>query len=422
MNHIKLAELSEKLDILEVARHYNLNLVKSGANWKCLSPFGDEDTASCLFSPSKQIFKDFSSGKGGDAITLVEEMEGLEYPDAMRFLGEMYGIELGDDVPQELLTKRSQIQASASILSAYFISLLEQSASAQKYASRFSQEQIKKWALGYCPMTPSADYDRHFKNCGLISENGHNLMRGRLIFPIRSRSGSIISFTGRRIDGGKEYKYINGRETELFVKSNVLYGIFESRSAIVKLDHGILLEGNPDVITSHEYKHENTLCPLGTSFTEGQIKECLRLTKNWTIIYDGDKAGIKATSRVVRLFLDSGVEPKFLPMPENLDPDDYLKEHLKYDFSQSVGGISFLAKDNELDGQFFDTMVNYLESIENPHLKNIKAIELSMNFGLSRQFIEVRETWKKLHDSEEFYSSTSSKNLLDKWQVAQRSL
>ncbi|MFT7282973.1 MAG: DNA primase [Cyclobacteriaceae bacterium] len=419
MNQIKLTELTQKLDLLEVANHYNLDLKKSGANWKCKSPWNDENTASCMFSPEKQIFKDFSSGKGGDCIEFIKEMEGLGYVEALMLLGSIYGIDLEDDVDPKVLTKRAQIYESTRILSAYFISCLKESGEAQKYASRFSQESIDKWALGYCPMKPPEQYAQHFITSGLISEKGFNLIQGRLIFPIRSRSGSVLSFTGRRMDDGKEYKYLNGQETEVFSKSSTLYGLFESKSEIIKTGHGILVEGNPDTITSHEYGHKNVVCPLGTSFTENQIKECLRMTRNWTIINDGDSAGAKATIRDVKMFLNKGVEPKVLNMPSGIDPDLYLKENLSYDFSQSVGGIEYMATGKDLDGEFFNTLVKYLDGIENPHLKNVKAIQLSNSFGLSREFIEVRKKWNHIHESEEFCSNQRSKSLIDLWQKTQ---
>lgn len=418
INGNKIRQIVDSLDILKVAQSRGLELSKKGSNYVCLSPWTNEKTPSCFFSVKKNIFKDFSSGKGGDMVTFIEEFENVEFVEAIKILAELAGITIEDERP-EVVTEKQRIQQSNYVLQHNLFKFgvkddKKNKAIKDLAIQRFGLEMVKKFALGYWSK-PDNGLTELMQKSGLISEKGYPLMKDRLIFPVRSKSGTIITFCGRSLID-KQAKYLNGRETLIFKKSETLYGVYESRLSISQKDHGLLVEGNPDVITCHKYGYDNSVCPLGTSLTESQVGAALRMTKNWTIIFDGDPAGIKATNRAVKLFLDQGVEPKVLVLPYKEDPDSYLQQNLKFDFKDQVGGIQFLANSNpELDSQFFDVLVKFLESIENPHLKNIKALQLAEQYGLSVEFIEVRKKWKQFSESEEFYSSHNKTSLLDIW-------
>jgi DNA primase len=327
-----------------------VQLKRSGSAYKGLSPFSREKTPSFFVVPSKNIFKDFSSGKGGNVVDFVMEHEKLTFPEALRWLAAKYNIEIEEDAPneQELVQKseREQLSIVTEWASRFFQQQLWETDHGQAvghsyFAERgFRDDIIRKFQLGYCPdewdsMTKAAldqgyslDY---LKKAGLTRERDgvpYDFFRGRVMFPIHNVSGKTIAFGGRTLKAEKEIaKYFNSPESELYVKNQVLYGLYQAKSAIVKDDVCLLVEGYTDVISLHQSGVENTVASSGTSLTEGQIRQIRRYTQNITILYDGDSAGIKASFRGIDMILKEGMNVKVLLFPDGDDPDSFARKH-----------------------------------------------------------------------------------------------
>ena len=323
-----------------------VQLKKSGSNYKGLSPFTEERTPSFMVSPAKQIWKDFSSGKGGTVITFLMEHEQYSYPEAIKYIANKYNIEVEE-------TKRTQEQISqdnekeslflvSDFAKNYFKkNLLEEEGKtvALSYLKErnFNDEIIQKFEIGYSVNAKDnfskaaihAGYKLNFlEKTGLtiVKENENiDRFRGRVVFPIRSMSGRILGFGGRILGSSKNIaKYINSPESLIYQKSKVLYGIFESKQSIVKNDNCFLVEGYTDVIKMHQCGISNVVASSGTALTENQIRLINRLTKNITVVFDGDAAGSRAALRGIDLILEQGMNVKICNLPEGDDPDSFV--------------------------------------------------------------------------------------------------
>ncbi|MFN3917405.1 MAG: DNA primase [Flavobacteriales bacterium] len=325
-------------------------LKKAGSNYKGLSPFVNEKTPSFMVSPAKQIFKDFSSGKGGSVVTFLMEHEQLSYPEALRWLAAKYNIEIEEDqVPenfQEQQTLRESLFVVNSFAQKYFSDQLLQSDKGKSvglsyFKERgFRQDIIEKFHLGYCPeewdLFTQHALQNAFKKEFLITtgltkqtEGGklYDFYRGRVIFPIHNITGRIAGFGGRVLRGEKETaKYINSPESEIYNKSKILYGMYFAKKAIVSKDICYLVEGYTDVVSMHQAGIENVVASSGTALTEDQIRLIRRYTPNLTIIYDGDSAGIKAATRGLDMALKEGLNIRAVLLPEGEDPDSFSKK------------------------------------------------------------------------------------------------
>jgi DNA primase len=340
--------IMEATDIVEVIGEF-VQLKKRGANYVGLSPFANERTPSFTVSPAKGIFKDFSSGKGGSVVTFLMELEKFTYPEALKWLAKKYSIEVEETVEAFENKEEENHRESLMIVTRYAAkffhdSLLEteegQSIGLSYFKERgFTNDTIKKFELGYSPdqweaFTGQAlrdGYQQEFLEESGLSvkrENGslYDRYRGRVMFPIHSFTGRVIAFGGRTLKSDKNVpKYVNSPESEIYHKSNVLYGLYFAKKSIREEDNCFLVEGYADVLSVHQAGIENVVASSGTSLTAEQIRLIGRFTKNITILYDGDAAGIKASLRGLDMILEEGLNVKVVLFPDGHDPDSYVR-------------------------------------------------------------------------------------------------
>jgi DNA primase len=342
-------EVKSRIDIVDVISDF-ISLKRSGQNYKALSPFTNEKTASFYVVPSKGIFKDFSSGKGGDSITFVMEHEGMSYMEAIKYLGKKYGVEIKEEASSEkeqaAQSERDGLYIVMNYAKDYFKNLLlkhdeGRSIGLSYFRERgFNDRNIEKFELGYAlnewhglekTATQSGYSQQALEKSGLIikKEDGktYDRFRGRVIFPVHNLSGKVIAFGARILTKEKDQpKYINSPETDIYHKSNVLYGMFQAKNEIRKHDFCYLVEGYTDVISLHQAGIENVVASSGTALTEEQIKLMRRFTENVTVLFDGDAAGIKAALRGIDLVLKGGLNVRIVLLPDGEDPDSYSKK------------------------------------------------------------------------------------------------
>ena len=323
-------------------------LKKSGANYKGLSPFTNEKTPSFVVSPSKQIWKDFSSGKGGNVIAFLMEHEQFNYPESIRYLANKYNIEIVETVESseniEERNERESLFIINNFASSFFQDKLLEKKEINKYLldRGLSTTTIKNFNLGYSIDSQNDFYkkanengysDEYLKETGLVIASDNKMIdrfRGRIIFPIKSIAGRVLGFGGRIIDSNKKIaKYINSPESKIYNKSKILYGIYESKQFIVKDDTCLLVEGYMDVIQLHEHGIKNVLASSGTSLTKDQIILIKRLTRNIIVLFDGDQAGLSASLRSIDMILEEGLNVKICSFPEGDDPDSFVRKNRK---------------------------------------------------------------------------------------------
>ena len=321
---------------------------KSGANYKGLSPFTNEKTPSFVVSPSKQIWKDFSSGKGGNVIAFLMEHEQFNYPESIRYLANKYNIEIIETVETseniEERNERESLFIINNFASSYFQDKLSEKEEINKYLldRGLSLNTIKNFNLGYSTDSQNNFYkkandngysDKYLIETGLVIDSDNKKIdrfRDRIIFPIKSIAGRVLGFGGRIIDSNKKTaKYINSPESKIYIKSKILYGIYESKQFIVKDDTCLLVEGYMDVIQLHEHGIKNVLASSGTSLTKDQIILIKRLTSNIVVLFDGDQAGVSASLRSIDLILEEGLNVKICSFPEGDDPDSFVRKNKK---------------------------------------------------------------------------------------------
>jgi DNA primase len=332
-----------------------VQLKKSGSNFKGLSPFTDERTPSFMVSPVKQIWKDFSSGKGGNVVAFVMEHEHYSYPEAIRYLAKKYQIEIEEteqtDEEREKADKRESLFLVSEYARDYFTEHLWESqggrAIGQTYFKErgFTEETIRHFELGYCgegwedfsKTAIEKGYKEEFltgTGLSIAKEDKEgktrfiDRFRARVLFPIHSMSGRVLGFGGRILDQSKKAaKYLNSPESEIYHKSKVLYGIFYAKKAIAKEDNCYLVEGYTDVIQFYQKGIENVVASSGTALTPEQVRLVSRLTKNITVLFDGDAAGQRAALRGVDIILEQGLSVKVCTFPEGQDPDSFAKNN-----------------------------------------------------------------------------------------------
>jgi DNA primase len=326
-----------------------VQLKRAGSNFKGLSPFSDERSPSFMVSPVKQIWKDFSSGKGGNAIAFIMEHEHFTYPEAIRYLAKKYNIEIEEtelsNEEKEVANEKESLYLVSEFASKYFQDVLinteEGKAIAYTYFKErgFTNDTIKKFQLGYSPNTWDAltkealgkGYKLEFlEKTGLTivgEDKQFDRFKGRVMFPIQSMSGRVLGFGGRILTNDKKAaKYLNSPESDLYHKSKVLYGIYHAKQAIAKQDRCYLVEGYTDVIQMHQAGIENVVASSGTALTPDQIRLINRLTKNITVLFDGDAAGLRASIRGIDLILEEGMNVKVCAFPDGEDPDSFAKK------------------------------------------------------------------------------------------------
>ncbi|WP_302544766.1 DNA primase [Coprobacter fastidiosus] len=382
-------KIIDSANILEVVSDF-VTLRKRGVNYVGLCPFHDEKTPSFSVSPSKGICKCFSCGKGGSAVHFIMEHEQLSYYEALKYLAKKYNIEIEErelcDEEKHIKSDRESMLIVNSFAQEYFSNILFQHSEGRSVGLAYFHERgfrddiIHKFALGYSLEQRDAlaieakkrGYkEEYLLKTGLCLEgqNGYisDRFRGRVIFPVFSLSGKVLAFGGRVLrKSDKLAKYVNSPESEVYHKSNVLYGIYQAKQSIVKNDNCFLVEGYTDVLSMHQAGVENVVASSGTSLTPGQIRLIHRFTNNITVIYDGDAAGIKASLRGIDLILKEGMNIKVVLLPDGDDPDSFAKK-------QSASSFTEYIKNHEVDFIRFKTNL-LLDSAGNDPIKRAELI------------------------------------------------
>ena len=408
----------------EIVGEY-VQLKRAGSNFKGLSPFHDEKTPSFIVSPSKQIWKDFSSGKGGTAISFLMEIENFTYPEALRHAAKKYGIEVEED-RREYTEEEKQQQTDKELLykiheeaNDFFQNQLFESEEGKAVGYSYFKERelrdeiIRKFQLGYSPEQRNA-FTEYALNKGYSKEileksglsvfpesvpNGVDRFRERVIFPIHSFSGRVLGFGARILKSNvKTAKYLNSPETEIYHKSNVLYGLNQSKQAISKNNLCLLVEGYMDVIALHQAGIENVVSSSGTALTVEQIKLIKRLTENVTILFDGDAAGIKASFRSIDMLLSESMNIRILLFPDGDDPDSFSRKHPQefvenFIKNEAKDFIDFKAEillkeageDPIKKAEAIRDIVKSVAFVRNALKQEVYLKEISNRFGLSEQ-------------------------------------
>ena len=436
-----------------------VQLKRAGSNFKGLSPFSDERSPSFMVSPAKGIWKDFSSGKGGNAIAFVMEHEKFSYPEAIRYLAKKYNIEI-EETEQTAEEKantdvRESLFAVSEFAKNYFYETLlntdEGKAIGLSYFKErgFSLETINKFSLGYSPeawdtFTKEAlkkGYKQEFLEAvGLTipkDDRPFDRFKGRVMFPIQSMSGRTLGFGGRILTNDKKAaKYLNSPASDLYDKSKVLYGIFQAKQAIAKQNNCFLVEGYTDVIQFSQAGIENVVASSGTALTPDQIRLINRLTKNITVLFDGDAAGLRASIRGIDLILEEGMNVKVCSFPDGEDPDsfakntpfealvEYLDENSK-DFIQFKA--SLLMKDAKNDpikkAELIRDMVTSISKIPDRIQREIYIQECSRIMEISEQVLvstlaqliqkDISEIGKKQKQEQKAFEIVKNEQLIE---------
>lgn len=327
-----------------------VNLKRAGSNFKGLSPFSDERSPSFMVSPAKGIWKDFSSGKGGNSVAFLMEHSHFTYPEAIRYLARKYNIEIEEteqtDAEKAITDVRESMFLVSEFAAKYFHDVLvnteEGKAIGLSYFKErgFTTETIRKFNLGYSPETWDAftkealgkGYKLEFlESTGLTipkDDRPFDRFKGRVMFPIHSMSGRVLGFGGRILTNDKKAaKYLNSPESDIYHKGKVLYGIFQAKQAIAKLNNCYLVEGYTDVIQFNQAGIENVVASSGTALTPDQIRLINRLTRNITVLFDGDAAGLRASIRGIDLILEEGMNVRVCGFPDGEDPDSFARKN-----------------------------------------------------------------------------------------------
>ena len=354
-------------NIVDIVGDY-VTLKRKGVNYVACCPFHNEKTPSFVVSPSKGLYKCFGCGKGGNAVTFVMEQEAVSYPEALKMVAKRYGIEVREEALSDEELRRNDDRESMFALNdwaaEYFANFLHRDSEGINVGlSYFRQKRglteatIKKFGLGFCPSKGdrmsqdalTAGYKQEFllsTGLSLVSERNGGLydrFRDRVIFPVHNISGRIVAFGGRTLRTDKQVaKYQNSPESEIYSKKRELYGLYFAKRAIQQQDFAILVEGYLDVISMHQAGIENVVASSGTSLTTEQIRLLGRFTKNITVIYDGDSAGIHASLRGIDMILKEGMNVRVVLLPEPEDPDSFARSH-------SAAEVRDYIRDNERD-------------------------------------------------------------------------
>ncbi|MBK6665469.1 MAG: DNA primase [Saprospiraceae bacterium] len=361
-----------------------INLRRRGVNLIGNCPFHDEKTPSFTVSPSKNIYKCFGCGKGGDSVRFIMDHEHLSFPESIKFLAVKYRIEIEEtentakEIENKLIT--DSLYIANDFARDYFCDVLFNRQEGKSIGLSYFKERgfreatIKKFQLGYAlderdEFTKKAIDKKfnieHLRTLGLTSKSDLDFFRSRVMFTIHNISGKVVAFAGRTLSSDKKQpKYINSPESEIYNKRAVLYGLYFAKDAIRKNDECILVEGYTDVITLHQGGIENVVASSGTSLTKEQIRLIKRYTPNIKIIYDGDPAGVKAALRGLDLILESDMNVKLVLLPENQDPDSFLA-------GNGTEAFNAFLKDNEEDFIFFKTRVLLSDTGNDPIKKTI---------------------------------------------------
>lgn len=418
-----------------------VSLKKSGQNYKALSPFSNEKTPSFFVVPAKGIFKDFSSGKGGDAVSFVMEHEKLSYAEALRYLAKKYGIEIKEEHQsaenQAAQSEREGLYILMNYAKDYYRKQLTGSEEGISIGLSYFRERgfndrtIEKFELGYAlegwenfsEAAIANGYNKELlEKTGLVvkKEDGstYDRFRGRVIFPVHNITGKVIAFGARMLGKEKNQpKYINSPETDIYHKSDVLYGLYQGKNAIRQQEVCYLVEGYTDVISMHQTDVQNVVASSGTALTENQIKLIRRFTENITVLFDGDAAGIKAALRGIDMILRGGLNVRVVLFPDGEDPDSY---------SRKVGSTQFqkFLKENSKDFVSFKAGLYSAEAANDPIKKAESIREIVTSIAQIpdpvKRTVYVQETSQQLKIAESVLVSELNKMLIQDRKKADR--
>ena len=335
--------IKERLDIAEIISGY-VKLEKAGTSFKARCPFHNEKTPSFFVSPARQSFYCFGCGAKGDVFTFIEEVEGLDFRGALKLLAEKAGVEI-EYHGSESKTEKDKILNALEEATKFFEKELAENGAARHYiAGRgISEETIKDWRIGYAPAEWRSLYD-HLKNLGhskeIIFKAGlvktsdgnatkepYDVFRDRIMFPLADSNGSIIAFSGRALAKETEPKYLNSPDTILFTKSEILYGLDKAKDQIRKQDYAVLVEGQIDLVLSHQSGIKNSVASSGTAITGAHLERLKRFSSRIIMAFDGDSAGEKAVEKASGLGISLGLEVKVANLPEGLDPAEVVRQN-----------------------------------------------------------------------------------------------
>ncbi len=400
-----------------------VQLKKAGSNYKGLSPFVNEKTPSFMVSPAKQIWKDFSSGKGGNAVSFLMEHEHFTYPEALRYLANKYQIEIEEteqsDEEKNAMKDRESLFVVSEFAKKYFHDTLlktdEGLAIGHSYFKErgFTEETIKTFQLGYSPdqwnaFTTEAlakGYQLEFlEKTGLTivkEDKTFDRFKGRVMFPIQSMSGRVLGFGGRILTNDKKAaKYLNSPESDIYHKSKVLYGIYHAKQEIASKDNCFLVEGYTDVIQMYQAGVKNVVASSGTALTPDQIRLINRLTQNITVLFDGDEAGMRASLRGIDLILEAGMNVRVCTFPNGEDPDSFARktpidELLAYLKENATDFIRFkanlLMKEAENDpikrAEVIRNIVQSISKVPHPIQREVYVQECAVIMGISEEVL-----------------------------------
>jgi len=403
-----------------------VQLKKAGSNFKGLSPFSEERTPSFMVSPVKQIWKDFSTGKGGTVVSFLMEHEHFTYPEAIKYLAKKYNIEVEETVQsneeKEAAGERESMYLVSEFANTYFQNTLHKTDAGKAiglsyFKERgFTEETIKKFQLGYSTddwrgLTDAALKKgyllKYLETTGLTivkEEKQFDRFKGRVMFPIHSMSGRVLGFGGRILaKNEKAAKYLNSPESDIYHKSKVLYGIYYAKQTIAKEDNCYLVEGYTDVIQFHQTGIKNVVSSSGTALTSEQIRLVNRLTKNITVLFDGDAAGIRASLRGIDLILEQGMNVKVCTFPEGEDPDSFAKQNTHEELQKYL-------KDNAKDFIAYKASLLMEEANNDPIAKadliRDMITSISKISDQIKQELYIRECARIMDISEEVLFST----------------
>ena len=401
-----------------------VQLKRAGSSLKGLSPFTDEKTPSFIVSPAKQIFKCFSTGKGGTVVTFLMEKEHFSYPEALRWLANRYNIEIPEETAptaEEIADKneRDSLFIINEFAKNHFFHNLFETEEGKAVGLSYFEERgfrkdiVEKFQLGYC-LNVSDNFTKnalekgykleYLEKVGLTKskdDRQFDFFRGRVMFPIQSITGRVLGFGGRTLFTDKKIaKYFNSPESIIYNKSEILYGLFFAKGTIVKYDECFLCEGYTDVISMHQAGIENVVSSSGTSLTKEQVKLVKRYTQNLTILYDGDAAGIKASFRGIDLILEEGMNVKVVLFPDGEDPDSFSKKTSSTELEQYIKDhrqdfitfkASILLKENGNDplkkSDLIRDIVQSVSLIPDQITRSVYVQEIARQFEISESII-----------------------------------
>jgi len=405
-----VAELKARADIYDIVSE-SVKLKKSGANWLGLCPFHSEKTPSFTVNPAKQIFHCFGCGAGGDVISFVIKHENMTFIEALKLLAGRYGMEIPDHDPQKA-ERRDHLLQLISEAENFFRKYLRDDLAAARYLEKrgLDEATVSAFSIGSAPdewrTLLNALSAKKYKvelmiQAGLVTKGKHSsfydTFRGRLIFPIKNIYGKTIAFGGRAIKDDQVPKYLNSPETQLYSKSEVLYGLDVARDAIKSEGFAFVTEGYLDAISCHQFGFTNTVATLGTALTPGHCRLLKRFTEKVILVFDGDSAGRKAARKALRLLFAAGLDPKVLILPNGLDPDGYLRSRGAEDFRtlflQAEPMVDFLISGAIRHGEGVEGLTSATEAlsiiaeIPNAITRGATLKSLSERLGINEIFL-----------------------------------